>query len=98
MSISPSGKLLAVGGKNGFEIFHFNGPDPITHYTGVLQANDNFEEFGWDSDNHLYALSVGPSNYQLRVYTVTPTSFTENPGSPLAVSGTASSLIVRSLK
>jgi hypothetical protein len=97
MSISPSGKLLVIGGKNGFELFHWNGPNPITHYTGVLQADDQFVEFGWDGANHLYALSVGASTYQLRVYKVTSTSFTEEPGSPLTVAGSASSLIVRSL-
>ena len=97
MSISPSGELLVVGGQNGFELFHFNGPKPITFYTGALQTNDQFLQFGWDGHNHLYALSVGPSPYQLRVYTVTSTSFTEDPGSPLTVPGSASSLIVRAL-
>jgi hypothetical protein len=98
MSISPSGKLLAAASGN-FQVFHFNGAEPITPFTGVLQASFDygFIAFGWDGDNHLYALSVGSSNYQLRVYTVTPTSFTEDPGSPLTVPGSASSLIVRSL-
>ncbi len=97
MSISPSGELLVVGGKNGFELFHFNGPNPITPYTGALQTSDQFVKFGWDGHNHLYALSMGTSTYQLRVYTVTSTSFAEEPGSPLTVPGSASSLIVRAL-
>ncbi len=97
MSISPSGELLVVGGKNGFELFHFNGHNPITHYTGALATSDQFVKFGWDGHNHLYALSVGASTYQLRVYTVTSTSFTEDPGSPLTVPGSAASLIVRAL-
>jgi hypothetical protein len=97
MSISPSGELLVVGGKNGFELFHFNGPNPITPYTGALETSDQFVKFGWDGHNHLYALSVGTSTYQLRVYTVTSTSFKEEPGSPLTVPGSASSLIVRAL-
>jgi hypothetical protein len=69
MSISPSGKLLAAGGQ-GFQVFHFNGSRPITDYTGLLQAGDSFEEFGWDRDNHLFA----SSGNALFVYTATPTS------------------------
>ena len=92
MSISPSGELLAVGGP-GFQLFHYNGSNPITPYTGLLQANDNFEEFGWDSANHLYALSSGA----LRVYTATPTSLQEISGSPYLIPD-ATSLIVLPLK
>jgi hypothetical protein len=88
MSISPSGKLLAAGGQ-GFQVFHFNGSSPITKYTGLLQANDSFEEFGWDADNHLYALSTD----RLYVYTVTPTSIEEASGSPYSIPD-ASSVIV----
>jgi hypothetical protein len=90
ISISPTGKLAAVGG-TGFQVFHFNGGNPITPYTGLLQAADQFLQFGWDSANHLYALSNG----QLRVYTVTPTSFEEDAGSPYSIPQ-ASSLIVLS--
>ncbi|MGA2539432.1 MAG: hypothetical protein ABSF53_25725, partial [Terracidiphilus sp.] len=80
LSISPSGKLLAVGGK-GFQIFHFNGADPITHYSGALQTGVTIQELGWDKANHLYALGGG----ELFVYTVTPTSITEAPGSPYSI-------------
>jgi hypothetical protein len=90
MSISPSGKLLAVGG-SGFQIFHFNGSSLVTHYTGVLQPSENFEQFGWDGDNHLYALSSG----ELYVYTVTSTSIEEASGSPYSIPE-ASSVIVLS--
>jgi hypothetical protein len=90
ISISPTGKLAAVGG-TGFQVFHFNGGNPITPYTGLLQAADQFLQFGWDTANHLYALSNG----QLRVYTVTPTSFEEDAGSPYSIPE-ASSLIVLS--
>jgi hypothetical protein len=91
MSISPSGKLLAVAGNNfgcggcgsiGFQIFHFNGSSPITHYTGLIQASHPFTQFGWDGANHLYALSADGF---LFVYTVTPTSITEAPGSPYSI-------------
>jgi hypothetical protein len=88
MSISPSGKLLAAGGQ-GFQVFHFNGSSPITDYTGLLQAGDSFEEFGWDRDNHLFALSGNA----LFVYTATPTSIKQAAGSPYSIPQ-ASSLIV----
>jgi hypothetical protein len=90
MSISPTGKLLVVGGA-GFQVFHFNGSNPVTSFTRLLQANDQFLEFGWDSHNRLYALSVGT----LRVYTVTPTSITEASGSPYSIPE-ASSVVVLS--
>jgi hypothetical protein len=55
----------------------------------LLQANDSFEEFGWDAHNHLFALSSNA----LFVYNVTSTSITEAPGSPYAIPD-ASSVIV----
>jgi 6-phosphogluconolactonase (cycloisomerase 2 family) len=88
MSISPSGKLLVVGG-SGFQIFHFNGSSPITKYSGVFQPGTQFQEFGWDGDNHLYALGGG----ELYAYTVTSTSIKEAPGSPHSIPE-ASSVIV----
>jgi hypothetical protein len=81
MSISPSGKLIAVGGQSGFQVFHFNGGSPITKYTGLLQPHATFLEFGWDSHNHLFG--VTPAG--LFVYTVTPTHVTEAPGSPYSI-------------
>jgi hypothetical protein len=102
MSISPSGKLLAVGGGvagcsncgvAGFQIFRFNGSSPITHYTGVLHSSEKFVQFGWDSDNHLYALSSS----NLHVYEATSTEIKEVSGSPYSIPE-ASSVIVLSLK
>jgi hypothetical protein len=97
MSISPSGKLLAIGGGAnggplGFQIFHFNGANPITKYSGVLQSKYPFLQFAWDKHNHLYALST---NY-LFVYNVTPTSISQASGSPYSIPE-VSSLIVLSL-
>jgi hypothetical protein len=88
MSISPTGQLLAVGAQ-GFQVFHFNGGAQATAFTALRQATDQFLQFGWDADNHLYALSPG----QLRVYTATPISVTEDPGSPVLIPD-ASSLVV----
>lgn len=85
LSIDPTGKLLVVGGgeedSKGFQIFHFNGGNPITHYTGLLQSNVAFTQFAWDHAGHLYALGGG----QLRVYAVTPTTLKEAPGSPMSI-------------
>jgi len=77
MSISPTGKLLAVGGADsrfkGFQVFHFDGGNPIKPYSGLLQSKTEIDQFGWDKSNHLYALGGG----YLFVYTVTPTSIKE---------------------
>jgi len=91
MSISPTGKLLAVGGV-GFHVLHFNGSSPITRDGEGFLNNEQFLEFGWDSNNHLYALAVDA----LFVFTVTPTSIKESPGSPYTIP-LASSLIVRAV-
>jgi hypothetical protein len=95
MSISPTAKLLAVGG-GGFQVFHFNGGEQVTPYTGVIQPGLTFTQFCWDNHNHLYALDV-LDNAKLYVYTVTPTSIVEAPGSPYSVPEGVN-IIVRSLE
>jgi len=82
MSMSPSGKILALGGV-GVTLFHFNGAAPITNFTSILPAV-GFASLSWDQNNHLYAMS--DSAQELYVYTVTPTSVTEVEGSPYHVS------------
>jgi hypothetical protein len=90
MSISPTGKLLVLGLEpSGFQVFHFNGSDPITKYTGVVTPNDGGYQFGWDKSNHLFALGYKG----LHVYSATPTSIKEEPGSPYLIPE-ASSVIV----
>jgi hypothetical protein len=71
-----------VGGTAGLQVFHFNGSDPITHYTGLL-TTDDVSQFFWDNDNHLYAISA--SSGKLYVFTVTPANVTQAPGSPYEV-------------
>jgi hypothetical protein len=93
MSISPSGKLLAVSTAGGIQVFHFNGADPITKFTGVLHSSETFLQFGWDKDNHLYALSTT----NLHVYEATSTEVKEVSGSPYSIPE-ASSVIVLSLQ
>ena len=89
LSMSPSGKLLAVGG-NGFQIFHFNGSSPITKDSGVLQPGIEFVEFAWDGGNHLYALGGG----KLFVYTVTTSSIKQASGSPYSIPEAAGLAVV----
>lgn len=83
IEMAPSGKLLAVGGTAGLQVFHFNGSNPITHYTGLL-TKDEINQLFWDNDNHLYAISS--KSGKLFVFTVTPTSVSEAPGSPYTIS------------
>jgi hypothetical protein len=73
LAMSPSGKLLAVAGTSGLQVFHFNGADPITDFTGLMSTQDMNQIF-WDNDNHLYAISS--SGNRLAVFAVTPTSWT----------------------
>jgi hypothetical protein len=81
-SMSPDGRLLAVGGTAGLQIFHFNGAGPATHYTN-LKAAVEIDQMFWDQRNHLYAISR-PAN-RLYVYEVTPSGVIEAPGSPHAI-------------
>ncbi len=83
IAMSPSGKLLAVSGTAGLQIFHFNGSDPITHYTGLL-TRDDVRQLFWDNDNHLYAISQ--SSGKLFVFTATPKDFSQASGSPYKIS------------
>jgi 6-phosphogluconolactonase (cycloisomerase 2 family) len=82
LNMAPSGKLLAVAGTGGLQVFHFNGASPITHYTGLL-TSDEVDQVYWDNKNHLYA--IGSTSNKLWVFTVTPTSHGQAPGSPYAI-------------
>jgi hypothetical protein len=82
IGMAPSGKLLAVSGTSGLQIFHFNGSGPITHYTGLL-TKDEINQFFWDNSNHLYA--INRSAGKLFVFTVTPSGYSQAPGSPYSI-------------
>jgi hypothetical protein len=82
LSMAPSGKLLAVAGSSGLQIFQFDGASPITHYTGLL-TSDYVDQMYWDKDNHLYAISEASN--KMWVYTVTPTSLSQASGSPYTI-------------
>jgi hypothetical protein len=81
MSIGPGNKYLAVAGDKGFQVFHFNGSDPITAFSGALQSGVVFQGFGWDKAGHLYALGGG----NLYVYNVTSSGVKEASGSPYSI-------------
>jgi hypothetical protein len=82
IKMSPSGKLLAVAGAAGLQVFHFNGGNPITHYTGLL-TKVPIDQVSWDNANHLYAISRSAG--KLFVFTITPTTFKQAPGSPYTI-------------
>jgi 6-phosphogluconolactonase (cycloisomerase 2 family) len=81
-NMSPSGKLLAVSGQKGLQVLLFNGASQATAYTGVL-VSTSIDKIFWDNANHLYAISSLGS--KLYVFTVTPTSVSQAPGSPYPV-------------
>jgi hypothetical protein len=88
--MSPSGKYLAVGGI-GLQIFHFNGANPITHFTGLL-TTDTIDKVYWDKANHLYAISASAG--KLYVFTVTSTQVTQAPGSPHKITSPQSLIVL----
>jgi hypothetical protein len=83
LKMAPSGKLLAVAGTNGVQIFHFNGGNPPTAYAPLL-TTDNVNQMFWDNDNHLYA--INQAGGEMHVFTVTLTSYSEATGSPYTIS------------
>jgi len=97
LKMSPGGKLLAVAGEGGLQVFHFNGAHPATHYTGLL-TNETIAQMFWDNDHHLYAITQAGAKSapgKLFVFTITPTGFREAPGSPYIIYNPAA-IIVRS--
>jgi hypothetical protein len=89
--MSPSGKYLAVGGTSGLQLFHFNGADPITKFTGLI-TKDSINQLFWDNVNHLYAISA--KSGKLFVFTVTSKGATQAPGSPHAIAGPVNLIVL----
>lgn len=90
ISMSWSGKLLAVNQNPGLQIFHFNGSAPITPFRSLLLPATYIGPMAWDKNNHLYLLA-GRGMY---VYTVTPTSISEVSGSPFPMASGSGMMIV----
>jgi hypothetical protein len=82
MRASASGRLLAVAGTSGLQVFHFNGVNPITAYTGLLTA-DPIDQIFWDNHHHLYGVSRSAG--KLYVFNASLMSITQAPGSPYAI-------------
>jgi hypothetical protein len=94
--MSPDGKYLAVGGTSGLEIFHFNGANPITKFSGLL-TNSPISQIFWDNSGHVYALSTiytSPSKNKLFVYTVTSKGVTQAPGSPHTITNAQNVIVL----
>lgn len=87
MAMSPSGKVLAVAGWGGLQLFNFNPSGQATKLTGLLTTQDIIM-CTWDNAGHLYALvpgGPGTSGGSLHVYTVTTSGATEATGSPYSI-------------
>lgn len=91
MKMSPSGRLVAVAGQEGLQVFHFNGATPITHFTNLLTSRPINQMF-WDNHNHLYAISESAG--KIYAFTITPEGAHEVPGSPYPINS-PQALIVR---
>jgi 6-phosphogluconolactonase (cycloisomerase 2 family) len=82
LKMAPSGRLVAIAGQEGLQVFHMNGADPVTSYTPVL-TTDPITMMFWDNNDHLYAISQKANS--LHVFTITDTQFSEASGSPYTI-------------
>ncbi|HEY1768326.1 MAG TPA: hypothetical protein VGG26_11750 [Terracidiphilus sp.] len=73
MSIDPTGRLLAVGGTGAFQLYHFNGANPVMQYSGVIKTNDLIRSIAWDKSSHMYLLT----DHSVDIYNISTTSYTE---------------------
>jgi hypothetical protein len=73
MSIDPTGRLLAVGGTGAFQLYHFNGANPVTRYSGVIKTNDLIRSIAWDKSSHMYLLT----DHSVDIYNISTKSYTE---------------------
>ena len=89
--ISPSGKILAVAGSGGLQLFRMNGTNAITQLTGLLTTTP-IDQIFWDSGNHIYAISR--SIGQLYVYNLSTTGVSQSPGSPHVIAGIRNLIVV----
>ena len=81
-AMAPSGKLLAVGGQNGLQLFNFNPSGQATPFSQLITRSPIAMMY-WDNQNHLYAISNTDSD--IHVFTLTSTGATEVQGSPWPV-------------
>lgn len=89
--ISPSGKILAVAGSGGLQLFQMNGTNAITQLTGLLTTTP-LDQIFWDSGNHIYAISR--SIGKLYIYNLSSTGVSQSPGSPHVLAGIKNLIVV----
>jgi hypothetical protein len=82
MSMAPSGKVLAVAGDSGLQLFNFNPSGQVTARTGLLTTAP-IDMVRWDNANHIYAISNADS--RVFVFNFTSSGVKEAPGSPYSV-------------
>jgi hypothetical protein len=75
-TFSPDGKMFVVyddgtGVQGGIEIYNFNGANPLTLNTTLLNGTP-VSRVAWDTSHHLYAISQQQNT--MWVFNVTPTS------------------------
>lgn len=90
-AMAYSGKILAVGGTKGLQLFNFSGTAEATRRTGQLLPGVNISGVTWDPSNHLYAISRASN--KLYVLTVTSSGVTQAPGSPYAITSPQSLIV-----
>ena len=91
MTVSPSGRFLAVGESSGLEVFNFNGANPVTPLTGLL-TSDQIEEVRWGNANRLYAISNSAG--KVYVFTVSTDGTTQVPGSPYSIASPVDIVVI----
>jgi len=89
--ISPSGKIIAVAGSGGLQLFQMNGTNAITQLTGLLTTTP-LDQIFWDSGNHIYAISR--SIGKLYIYNLSSTGVSQSPGSPHVIAGIRNLIVV----
>lgn len=90
MNMAPSGKVLAVAGEKGLQLFNFNPSGQVTPRTGLLTTAP-IDMVRWDNANHLYAISNADS--RLFIFNYTSSGVTEAPGSPYTIAHPVSLLV-----
>ncbi len=84
LAMAPSGKLVAVAGSRGLQVFRVDGASPVRAMPGLLTRQEVDQMF-WDGHGHLYAISQAAG--KLLVFNVDEDGWAPAPGSPYTVSG-----------
>lgn len=92
ISMSPSGKLVAVGGSAGLKVYNFHGSNPLTPYATLVASSDvpasgAVNPVSWDDNDHLFAIENRGwgKKSKLFVFNVTSEHWSQAPGSPYTI-------------